>query len=80
MDDKEKALEEENTIEKTLSSRVIVVYDNLEKESYKEQLEALKRKCDGVIDEGIKGVFEVFQDTYDQVEVLFLEYIFFERR
>lgn len=70
---KEKSLEKDKIINEELSSRVTTVEKAFGKREYHmEQVEALKKECDNdVVDEGIKGIFDVFHNTCDHVEVFY---------
>lgn len=72
LDEKENALEKAKTNEDTLSSKFTAVEEALEKdrEIGREHVESQSNVCDDYVDKGINGVFDVFGNVYDQVEVL----------
>lgn len=74
LDDKDKAMEKTKFTGDELSSRVITTMEALEneRESHKEQVKEMNKEYDDVVDEGIKGFLDPFQNFCDHVEVFWL--------
>lgn len=73
--DKENVLENAKSTEEQLSYQVTASKETLEKErkSHREQVKKLKNEYDDVVDDDINGVMNVFQRSYNQFEIIFLE-------
>lgn len=74
LDDNEMALANANTIEEDLSSGSLQQSKlwGKQRESNKEKVDVLKKVCNDVVGEGIKGIFDGFQNACNQAEMLCL--------